>query len=446
MGDNAPPPNDRLTLGIAAARAGRNIEAQRHFNAVLRRDPHNIPALFWLAFVTASPHDSIHLLERILSLDPGNERAEAGIRWAKTRLGRASTQNRSVVSPPPPQPTAVTKPAQPVTTPALSATLRPSPTTAPTVANHPQPRQPDPPRPLPRRRRWPKLALSFSLGALGVLAVVLSLMIILPPDTLAAWWPLPDQPLTPDTTTTLTDFTEMPDPAVNESTSLTSMADTILLRVAEVDAAEENGILPAQTDGQADQVTLPEPVISDHTVSNMSLAETYYASVDPKMLIGPDLPAIEVEPETAPAENLLLVHQPATPDEKWIEVNVTTQQITAWEGMTPVFSFTGSTGLPETPTVLGKYHIYWKLESTLMVGPDYYLPEVPYTMYFYAGYALHGAYWHDSFGQPMSHGCVNLDTGDAKRLFEWADPVIPPGQTQVVASAANPGTLVVVHK
>jgi lipoprotein-anchoring transpeptidase ErfK/SrfK len=80
-----------------------------------------------------------------------------------------------------------------------------------------------------------------------------------------------------------------------------------------------------------------------------------------------------------------------------------------------------------------------------MIGPGYYLPEVPYTMYFYAGYALHGTYWHDSFGQPMSHGCVNLETGNAQKLFEWAGPVVPPGQTEVVATADNPGTLVVVH-
>jgi lipoprotein-anchoring transpeptidase ErfK/SrfK len=81
-----------------------------------------------------------------------------------------------------------------------------------------------------------------------------------------------------------------------------------------------------------------------------------------------------------------------------------------------------------------------------MAGPNYYLPEVPYTMYFYAGYALHGTYWHNNFGQPMSHGCVNLETSQAKQLFDWADPIVPSGQTQVAASANNPGTLVVVHE
>jgi lipoprotein-anchoring transpeptidase ErfK/SrfK len=173
-------------------------------------------------------------------------------------------------------------------------------------------------------------------------------------------------------------------------------------------------------------------------------AEPRQVSIDPSQLIGPVGP---FPPESPVAvDEAALAHQPAYPGEKWIEVNVTTQQVTAWEGDVPVMSFSVSTGLPNTPTVLGKFNIYGKLSSTLMVGPDYYLPEVPYTMYFYAGYSLHGTYWHNNFGQPMSHGCVNMETSQAKQLFDWASPLIPSGQTEVVASASNPGTLVVVHE
>jgi lipoprotein-anchoring transpeptidase ErfK/SrfK len=161
--------------------------------------------------------------------------------------------------------------------------------------------------------------------------------------------------------------------------------------------------------------------------------------------VGPGLDLAQID-AAAPVDKPVLAHQPDYPGQKWIEVNLTTQQVTAWEGEVPVLTFMASTGLPNTPTVTGKYHIYWKLEKTLMTGDGYYLPDVPYTMYFYGGYALHGTYWHDSFGQPMSHGCVNLETGNAQKLFEWADPVLPPGQTQVTASGANPGTLVVVHQ
>jgi lipoprotein-anchoring transpeptidase ErfK/SrfK len=63
-----------------------------------------------------------------------------------------------------------------------------------------------------------------------------------------------------------------------------------------------------------------------------------------------------------------------------------------------------------------------------MSGPGYNLPNVPYTMYFYRGYAIHGTYWHNNFGSPMSHGCVNLATPDAQWLYNWA-----PMHTRVVS-------------
>jgi lipoprotein-anchoring transpeptidase ErfK/SrfK len=55
-----------------------------------------------------------------------------------------------------------------------------------------------------------------------------------------------------------------------------------------------------------------------------------------------------------------------------------------------------------------------------MSGPGYYLPNVPYVMYFYRGYGIHGTYWHNNFGTPMSHGCVNFPTDDAGWLFDFA--------------------------
>jgi lipoprotein-anchoring transpeptidase ErfK/SrfK len=56
-----------------------------------------------------------------------------------------------------------------------------------------------------------------------------------------------------------------------------------------------------------------------------------------------------------------------------------------------------------------------------MRGPGYDLHNVPYTMYFYKGYGLHGTYWHNNFGTPMSHGCVNMPTEEAKWAYYWAD-------------------------
>ena len=131
---------------------------------------------------------------------------------------------------------------------------------------------------------------------------------------------------------------------------------------------------------------------------------------------------------------------------KWIEVSLSEQTATAWEGATPVRRMVVSTGTARTPTVEGTYRIYLKLTKQNMSGPGYYLPNVPHVMYFYGGYALHGAYWHTSFGTPTSHGCVNLKLDDAAWLFAWADPQLPKGAQNVYASDKNPGTPVVIHR
>lgn len=110
--------------------------------------------------------------------------------------------------------------------------------------------------------------------------------------------------------------------------------------------------------------------------------------------------------------------------ERWIAVNLSTQTLVAYEGDTPVFETLVSSGLPQWPTVTGEYRTYMKYESQTMngylLGYDYFLPDVPYVMYFYEDYAIHGTYWHSSFGTPMSHGCVNVSTPDAGWLFNWA--------------------------
>jgi len=105
---------------------------------------------------------------------------------------------------------------------------------------------------------------------------------------------------------------------------------------------------------------------------------------------------------------------------RWIDVNLSTQSVYAYEGNTVVNSFIVSTGTWMTPTITGKYKIWIKFKSTSMSGPGYYLPNVPYVMYFHKGYGLHGTYWHNNFGTPMSHGCVNLRTSDAEWLYNWA--------------------------
>jgi len=104
----------------------------------------------------------------------------------------------------------------------------------------------------------------------------------------------------------------------------------------------------------------------------------------------------------------------------WIDVDLTNQAVYAYEGEVMVNAFVVSTGTWLTPTVTGQYNVYVKYRYANMHGPGYFLPDVPYVMYFYKGYGLHGTYWHSNFGHPMSHGCVNLRTDDAGWLFNWA--------------------------
>jgi lipoprotein-anchoring transpeptidase ErfK/SrfK len=103
--------------------------------------------------------------------------------------------------------------------------------------------------------------------------------------------------------------------------------------------------------------------------------------------------------------------------EIWIDVDLTNQYLQVYKGKNLLDGFVVSTGTWRTPTVTGQYQVYVKYVAADMAGPGYYLPSVPYVMYFYDGYGIHGTYWHNNFGTPMSHGCINLHTEDAEWVY-----------------------------
>ena len=132
------------------------------------------------------------------------------------------------------------------------------------------------------------------------------------------------------------------------------------------------------------------------------------------------LPTRTPQPPQAPPEAGVTLPHGVNEGDRWIDVDLRHQRTYAYEGTTRVKSFLVSTGTWLHPTVTGQFHVYVKYRYADMAGPGYYLPDVPYVMYFYQGYGLHGTYWHHNFGTPMSHGCVNLSTPDAGWLFNWA--------------------------
>ena len=144
------------------------------------------------------------------------------------------------------------------------------------------------------------------------------------------------------------------------------------------------------------------------------------------------------------AENVQLFTDPGEEDAplgmvatttKRIVVDISKETLYAYDGDTIFMQEPISTGLELTPTADGVFSVFKKTPSRYMQGPIpglsdqvYDLPGVPWDLYFTAdGSVIHGAYWHDHFGEPWSHGCVNLSPQNAKKLYEWADlgtPVI----------------------
>ncbi len=147
-----------------------------------------------------------------------------------------------------------------------------------------------------------------------------------------------------------------------------------------------------------------------------------------RVLVGQRLtiPGVAAE-STNIAQDLLAEHPPITPPApsittgKLIMVDLSDSMTYAFQDGQLVYQALSSMGLPATPTVTGQYSVYYRLPSQTMSGPGYYLPGVQWVQYFYQGYALHGAYWHDNFGQPMSHGCVNLTNQDAQWFYEFGE-------------------------
>ncbi len=387
---------DEARLAIQKAReALRNndrTQARQWAERASRLSPEFEDSWLILAAV-ASPRASLEYVQTALKVNPESARAHRAMQWAMQRLQQPQ---------PPAAPTKKSAAVAPSAVPAAGA--------APAARLAPTPKA---------ARRSPVLGIVllavgcvvFAIAAWSaVTSPVMASMLQLPWTTAPKYAPSWAQASIPKPT-----YTPSGPMAAEPGLNATPTPD--LLQTLAPDQNDLSTALPTE---QATESPTEQPTATPEAETSVPTAEpTWSGSLG--MEIVPDTPTSEL-PTPAPAPATAEAPPPGSPGggTHWIDVNLTQQTLYAYAGDTVVNSFLVSTGTWLHPTVTGKYHIYVKLRYTDMSGPDYYLPNVPYTMYFYEGYGLHGTYWHHNFGTPMSHGCVNLSIPDAAWLYDFS--------------------------
>jgi lipoprotein-anchoring transpeptidase ErfK/SrfK len=355
----------------------------------------------WLVLATlASPRASIQFIQRALRANPNSPRARRGMQWAMQRLSQSGADE-------------VDEATQQTPAVGQGATVRSAPRPTPAAA----------PRPA-RRRRLVFPVLLLLLGCMvcafagwtattsPVVASILPQVALSPGPTQPSSWAV-----VPIAKPTYTPASPLANVVGELATPTAEPSEAAPTASSGLSTAESTGSPTELSTGQSTDQLSDLPAATEPAPSDIPTAEPTWSGSFSMQIVA-DTPTPENPPLAPPTTD---VSSPVTASgEHWIDVNLTQQKVYAYAGDALVNSFVVSTGVWSTPTVTGQYHIYVKLRYTDMSGPDYYLPDVPYTMYFYKGYGLHGTYWHHNFGTPMSHGCVNLSIPDAQWLYEFS--------------------------
>jgi lipoprotein-anchoring transpeptidase ErfK/SrfK len=373
-----------------ALRTGNRTEARQWAEHAASLAPQMEDPWLILAAV-ASPRASVEYLQTALKINPNSERAHNGMEWATQRLHN-------------PQPESIAKEAAP----AQSQEKRAS-------------------KPTAKRN----LLFPILLVTLGCIILAAAAWSASSSPVLAS---IMNNPTPIESHPQLWAQAEIPKPTYTPASIVESQATPTpqLLLQPTIEPTEISVALPTETPMPTQSIEVPTDT-SRPTQQNTGSAPqpTPTDSGSISMSIVPDTPTAEdltsVPLPTAESTSVATTITEAPPQVagaesgvRWIDVNLTQQMTYAYQGDNIVNSFLVSTGTWQYPTVTGQYHIYVKLRYTDMTGPGYYLPNVPFTMYFYQGYGLHGTYWHHNFGTPMSHGCVNLSIPDSEWLYNWA--------------------------
>jgi lipoprotein-anchoring transpeptidase ErfK/SrfK len=329
----------------------------------------------WLILGAISdPQAAVGYLKRALEINPSSTRARKGMQWAIQRLRTTPSQPTGPEPAPEPvgAPVVETRPAEaPILGPTAPVVVRPAQAAVPVAAA--------PPTGKPPRRVW----FNWVAGLLAVLILASAAWFAWPminavfaksPSAMRPAGILQKPTLTPTNTPTSTP-TNTPTPTFTPTATFTNT--------------------PTAT---------PTPLPTSTRTPTKVPTKT------------------RVPPTKTPSGPSLSGSVPSNiqADQRWVDVDLTHQRAYAYQGSQVVRSFVVSTGISIYPTVTGQYHIYVKYRYADMSGVGWYLPDVPYVMYFYRGYGLHGTYWHHNFGTPMSHGCVNFTIPDAAWLFDFA--------------------------
>jgi lipoprotein-anchoring transpeptidase ErfK/SrfK len=462
-----------LDQGIAAARRGRRERAQRLLESALTIDPTNEDAWLWLAAMTDNHGLARAMYRRVLEDRPESTRARDALRWLDETEARHGARARPEQEPPATGPSPDT-PAEGSGAAGPALFVPPWDRAAGAPVGHREAPAPEPPSRLELSASSPT-AETEEREEVGPRAMEP------PPEEPAGAAALrgaagegahgaPSSDATPDT------GGNEGEPEVERMAPglprLAQAWQSLRLRLDGMPRRQlvRQGALVAMigllvmgsllllsllsSPSRATNVRVALGVITETPTTTPSPTATLMPSLTPTPTHTPTptpspTPSPTITPIPSPTPTPAWYTAKVLPlplDEKWIEVDLTNQALYAYEGETRVFTATVSTGKGNTPTAQGKFRIQRKYESQLMSGPGYYLPNVPYIMYFHYNFALHGAYWHDKWGTPTSHGCVNLKREDAKWLYDWTDPPVPEGATSVQAAASSQGTWVIVHK
>jgi hypothetical protein len=135
---------------------------------------------------------------------------------------------------------------------------------------------------------------------------------------------------------------------------------------------------------------------------------------------------VSVVRKIAPPEGVL-----TSPEKQWIDIDTGEQVLVLYEHLVPVYATLTSSGR-SIKTPRGNYPIWARVLAHTMKNQayedgQYHMARVPWTTFFQTHNAIHGCYWHSAFGQPRSHGCVNLSPLDSRYVFDWVRPKLPPG-------------------